>query len=88
MEYLVEIRVVPRRGILDPQGKAVHGALTTLGFVGLSEVHVGRLIRLLLDAENAAVAEERAIAMCRQLLANPVTEDFEVTVVEREGSVL
>ena len=87
MEYLVEIRVVPRRGILDPQGKAVHGALTTLGFVGVGEVHVGRLIRVLLQAEDAAVAEERAIAMCRQLLANPVTEDFDVSLVEREGSV-
>ena len=87
MEYLVEIRVVPRRGILDPQGKAVHGALTTLGFVGVEEVHVGRLIRILLHAEDAALAEERAIAMCRQLLANPVTEDFEVSLVEHEGSV-
>ena len=88
MEYLVEIRVVPRRGILDPQGKAVHNALTTLGFTGVGDVRVGRLIRIQLNAEDAATAEERAIAMCRQLLANPVTEDFEVEVVEREGSVV
>lgn len=86
MEYQVEIRVVPRKGILDPQGKAVHGALTTLGFEGVEEVHVGRLIRISLRAESGAAAEERAISMCRQLLANPVTEDFDVHVEEVAGS--
>ena len=82
MSFQVEIRVVPRKGILDPQGKAVHGALTSLGFAGVGEVHVGRLIRIELDARDAAEAEERTIAMCRQLLANPVTEDFDVRVLE------
>ena len=82
--FQVEIRVVPRRGILDPQGKAVHGALSSLGFGGVQEVHVGRLIRLELDAESEADAEQQAIAMCRQILANPVTEDFEVEVLNVE----
>jgi len=86
VDFQVEIRVVPRRGILDPQGKAVHGALTTLGFSGVEEVHVGRLVRISLHAESAAAAEERAVAMCRQLLANPVTEDYDVTVLETTGS--
>jgi phosphoribosylformylglycinamidine synthase subunit PurS len=86
MDFQVEIRVVPRRGILDPQGKAVHGALTTLGFPGIDGVHVGRLIRIEMSAEDARAAEERAIAMCRQLLANPVTEDFEVQVLELSGA--
>lgn len=81
MGYQVEVRVVPRRGILDPQGKAVHGALSSLGFTGVGEVHVGRLVRLELEAADPAAAEQQAIAMCRQLLANPVTEDFEVTVL-------
>ncbi|HUE95400.1 MAG TPA: phosphoribosylformylglycinamidine synthase subunit PurS [Longimicrobiaceae bacterium] len=84
MDYQVEIRVVPRRGILDPQGQAVHGALATLGFSGVGEVHVGRLIRLDLTAESGQAAEDQATAMCRQLLANPVTEDFEVEVHEAE----
>jgi phosphoribosylformylglycinamidine synthase PurS subunit len=84
--YQVDIRVVPRRGILDPQGQAVRGALTTLGFQGIDEVHVGRFIQLTLEAESAAAAEERAIAMCRQLLANPVTEDFQVSIRELAGS--
>lgn len=86
MEFQVEVRVVPRRGILDPQGKAVQGALRTLGFTGVGEVHVGRLIRLDVEADSAAAAEEEATAMCRQLLANPVTEDFEVQVVSEVGS--
>lgn len=85
-DFLIEIRVVPREGILDPQGKAIHGALTSLGFPGVGEVHVGRLIRLELAAETAAEAEERAITMCRQLLANPVTEDYDVRVTTPEGS--
>jgi len=87
MQFLVEIRVVPRRGILDPQGKAVHGALTALGFAGVEEVHVGRVIRIELRADSAEAARERAIAMCRQILANPVTEDYDIQVVEGVGSV-
>ncbi len=81
MGYQVEIRVVPREGILDPQGKAVHGALTGLGFPGIGEVHVGRLIRVEVDAESAEAAEQQAVTMCRQLLANPVTEDYDVRVL-------
>jgi phosphoribosylformylglycinamidine synthase subunit PurS len=80
MQFQVEIRVLPRRGILDPQGKAVHGALTGLGFPGIGEVHVGRLVRVTLEANDQPDAYGRAVAMCRQILANPVTEDFEVEV--------
>ncbi|MEX2583327.1 MAG: phosphoribosylformylglycinamidine synthase subunit PurS [Gemmatimonadota bacterium] len=83
MAYQVEIRVVPRQGILDPQGKAVEGALTNLGFAGVGEVHVGRLIRIDLDAASIEEAQERAHKMCRQLLANPVTEDYDVQVIEQ-----
>ena len=79
-EYGIEVRVTPRRGILDPQGKAVGGALSSLGFAGVGEVHVGRLIVFTLAADSEAEARERAESMCRQLLANPVTEDFAVTV--------
>jgi phosphoribosylformylglycinamidine synthase len=86
-EYTAEIRVLPRPGILDPQGKAVHGALSTLGFGEISEVHVGRLVRIVMSAPDAADDERRAIAMCRQLLANPVTEDYEVRVTERPREI-
>jgi phosphoribosylformylglycinamidine synthase PurS subunit len=79
-EYEIEVRVTPRRGILDPQGKAVGGALASLGFGGVSEARVGRLVTFHLAAESEAEARSRADAMCRQLLANPVTEDFAVSV--------
>jgi len=79
-EFQIEVRVTPRRGILDPQGNAVAGALGTLGFQGVREVHVGRLIVFSLSAASEGEARERSEAMCRQLLANPVTEDFSVRV--------
>jgi phosphoribosylformylglycinamidine synthase len=85
-EYGIEVRVTPRRGILDPQGKAVGGALSSLGFAGVGEVHVGRLIVFTLTAASETEAREKAEAMCRQLLANPVTEDFAVTVGGGSGS--
>jgi phosphoribosylformylglycinamidine synthase subunit PurS len=78
--YEIEVRVTPRRGILDPQGKAVGGALASLGFAGVGEVHVGRLLVFPLEAASEAEARERVEGMCRQLLANPVTEDYAVTV--------
>ncbi|CAN5672662.1 phosphoribosylformylglycinamidine synthase subunit PurS [soil metagenome] len=82
MEYRVEIRITPRMGLLDPQGKAVGGALNSLGFTRITEVHVGRLIVLGLGASDEHEAQENATAMCRQLLSNPVTEDFDVRVSE------
>jgi phosphoribosylformylglycinamidine synthase len=85
-EFQIEVRVTPRRGILDPQGNAVAGALGSLGFHGVREVHVGRLIVFALDAESEGEARERGAAMCRQLLANPVTEDFSVRVSAGSGA--
>ena len=76
--FRVAVHITPRRGILDPQGKAVAGALHTLGFAGIHDVHVGRHIVLELDALDAAAAEHDVRAMCERLLANPVTEDFEI----------
>ena len=85
-EYQIEVRVTPRRGILDPQGKAVGGALASLGFEGVSGVHVGRLVVFTLAAGGEDEARERVDAMCRQLLANPVTEDFHVRVAAAEAA--
>ena len=79
--FRVEIRVVPRRGILDPQGKAVADALHTLGFADVDDVRVGRHIVLHTRAADPDAAREAARAMCERLLANPVTEDFEIEQV-------
>lgn len=76
--FRVSVHITPRRGILDPQGKAVEGALHSLGFTGVKEVHVGRYIVVETDAESRSAAEASVKTMCERLLANPVIEDFEI----------
>ena len=73
-ENLKKIRVLvrPKEGILDPQGVAVERALPSLGFDGVSNVHVGRLIEL--DVGDVSQVD----AMCQKLLANPLVEDYEI----------
>jgi phosphoribosylformylglycinamidine synthase len=70
------VLIRPKEGILDPQGQAVERALPALGFDGVSNVRVGRLVEL--DVEDASQVR----AMCERLLANPLIEDYEVLVVE------
>ena len=82
MTFRVHVRIIPRPGLLDPQGQAVEHALGALGFAEVSEVRIGKAIELRLDATSAAEAERSARTMCERLLANPVTEDF---VIEVEG---
>ncbi len=79
-QFIVEVRIIPREGLLDPQGKAVEHALHSLAFDGVGSVHVGRLVRLRLEADTEAAARDQADEMCRKLLANPVTEDYALTV--------
>ena len=79
--FRVALHIVPRRGLLDPQGKAVADALHTLGFKSVQDVHVGRHVVVDLDAASKADAERDARAMCERLLANPVTEDFQIAAV-------
>ena len=66
------VLVRPKAGILDPQGQAVERALPALGFAGVSNVHVGRMIEL--DVEDP----EQLPAMCERLLTNPLIEDYEI----------
>jgi phosphoribosylformylglycinamidine synthase PurS subunit len=72
------VYVTLKNGVLDPQGKAVHHALDGLGFSGVRDVRIGKLIELELDA---GVSDDVVEAMCRKLLANIVIENFRV---ERE----
>ncbi len=80
MRFDVEVRVMPRATLLDPQGQAVEHALQALGFERVSGVRVGRALTLQLDRPDAGRAGADARAMCERLLANPVTEDFTLTV--------
>jgi phosphoribosylformylglycinamidine synthase len=82
MTFRIHVRVMPRAGLLDPQGQAVEHALGTLGFQEAAGVRVGRAVELTLAAASRAEAETRARQMCDKLLANPVTEDYLVEVEE------
>ncbi|GAA4476646.1 phosphoribosylformylglycinamidine synthase subunit PurS [Gluconacetobacter aggeris] len=77
----VRVTVMLKDGVLDPQGKAVGHALHVLGFGGVGEVRIGRVIELELDETDPAAAREKADAMARGLLANLVIEDFVTEVV-------
>ena len=77
-KFRIAVHITPRKGLLDPQGKAVTDALHTLGFQSVTNVHVGRYIIVESDAYDAIAAEEAVMEMCKKLLANPVTEDFEI----------
>lgn len=76
--FRVAVHITPRSGILDPQGKAVADALNSLGFTNVRNAHVGRHIVVETEAESADAASNTVKQMCERLLANPVTEDFEI----------
>ena len=80
--YRIAVHITPRRGILDPQGRTVADALHTLGFAAVRDVHIGRHVVVELDAGTPQDAERSTREMCDRLLANPVTEDFEIAAVE------
>ena len=74
------VLIRPKQGILDPQGKAVERALPALGFEGISDVRIGRLVEL--EAVDAADLP----ALCEKLLANPLIEDYEVEQLPSDSS--
>ncbi len=76
MTFRVHVRVMPRGGLLDPQGQAVEHALAALGFGEAGGVRIGRAIELDVAAPSREEATERVRQMCDKLLANPVTEDY------------
>ncbi len=76
--YRVSVHIVPRKGLLDPQGKAVTDALHALGFAAVDDTRIGRHLVLDVHAESAGAAEASVKTMCDKLLANPVTEDYQI----------
>jgi len=83
MRYRVAVHILPRDGVLDPQGHAVADALHTLGFPDVRDVRIGRHLVVDTDAETPDAARDSVRAMCDRLLANPVIEDFEIASVTR-----
>ncbi|HXT18820.1 MAG TPA: phosphoribosylformylglycinamidine synthase subunit PurS [Gemmatimonadaceae bacterium] len=80
--YKVAVHITPRRGILDPQGRTVADALHSLGFGAVRDVHIGRHVIVEIEAADRGAAEQSTRDMCERLLANPVTEDFEIAGVD------
>lgn len=68
--------ITPKKGVLDPQGKAIEHSLHALGFNEAHDVHLGKYVELILDVRDRQQAQQRADEMCRKLLANGVIEDY------------
>jgi len=79
MSTKARVLIRPKAGILDPQGQAVERALPALGFDGVANVHIGRLVELEVDDPT------RLDEICAQLLANPLIEDYEITVADGDA---
>lgn len=74
------VTVTLKNGVLDPQGKAIEGALGTLGFEGIGHVRQGKVFDLELASADRRGAEEELKAMCEKLLANTVIEDYAIEI--------
>lgn len=81
MTYHVQIKVMPLKDLLDPQGKAVHGGLQNLGLDNIDDVRVGKHITLKVNAPTEKEAKEAAENACKKLLANPVMEFYEIEMI-------
>jgi phosphoribosylformylglycinamidine synthase len=82
MLFAVAVEVRHKAGVADPQGATIERALPTLGFGGVRDVHVGKLLRFTIDAADEAAARAEVDDMCHRFLTNPVIEDAVVSVVE------
>jgi len=80
MTYTVQVKVMPLKDLLDPQGKAVMGGLQSLGINNVEDVRIGKNITLQVNAESPDTAKAIAEEASKKLLSNPVMEYFEVSV--------
>ena len=80
MKFQVQVKVMPLKELLDPQGKAVRAGLDNLGLKKITDVRIGKNIDLEVDAESEDEAKKIAEEASKKLLANPVMEHFEVSL--------
>ena len=80
MIFTAQVKVMPLKELLDPQGKAVMGGLANLGLTGIKDVRIGKNITLQIEADSADAAKEIAEEAAKKLLANQVMEMFEVVI--------
>ena len=83
--FLAKVLVTLRKSILDPQGKAIHHSLQSLGLSQVKDVRIGRLIEVQIDSPTKEEAERVASEACKKLLANPVMEDYTFTLEKQTG---
>jgi len=81
-DYRFAVNVLPKDGILDPQGRAVEGSLGHLGVDGVSGVRVGRRVELMVDASSEAEARSTVERLARELFSNPLIESFEIERID------
>lgn len=86
MRFSVHVEVRLRSGIADPQGSTIERSLPTLGFEGVSDVRVGKLITFTIEASDEAAARSEVDDLCHRFLANPVIEDSHVRIEALEGA--
>ena len=80
MTYRVHVRVMPRTGLLDPQGQAIEGSLRSLGFDGVASVRQGKVFDLVLEGTDEESARSQLNSICEKLLANTVIENYSVEI--------
>jgi phosphoribosylformylglycinamidine synthase PurS subunit len=80
--YEAQVEVTHRPGILDPAGATVERALPALGWGNVSQVRIGKSVRLVIEADDEAAAIAQVDEMCRRILTNPVIEDYELHLQE------
>lgn len=80
MKFLAEIKVMPHRELLDPQGKAVNNGLHNMGLNGIENVRIGKNIQLSIEANNQAEAEAQTKEACDKLLVNKIMEQYTFTL--------
>ncbi len=78
MKFTVQVKVMPLKELLDPQGKAVLGGLGNLGMKGIEDVRIGKNITLQIEADSKEAAQQQAEEAAKKLLANPVMEYYEI----------
>lgn len=87
MRYVAHVEVSLKPGLLDPQGKAIEGSLPALGWSNVSDVRVGKYVRLVVDATDLEAATTQIGDMSRRLLSNPVIEDAVIREVVEDDAV-
>ncbi len=81
-QYQVSIQITLKKGILDVQGKAVENALHAIEFPMLNNLRIGKFVEMTVEAENNEKAKALVIDACNKLVANPIIEDFKITLTE------